>query len=58
MSDTPDKGMDPITPEVFERLRSMIMRSVASELRTRGGDRIAYGYTKSSNDNYGKYEKE
>lgn len=41
----------------FAKVRSHILRSVVSELRVRGGD-FAYGYTKSSNENYGKYEKE
>ena len=42
----------------FARVRSQILRSVISELRARPGGDFAYGYTKSSNENYGKYEKE
>ena len=42
----------------FARVRSQILRSVISELRMRPGGDFAYGYTKSSNENYGKYEKE
>jgi hypothetical protein len=42
----------------FSKVRSQIMRSVLSELRMRPAGDFAYGYTKSSNENYGKYEKE
>jgi hypothetical protein len=42
----------------FERIRSQILRTVLAELRIRGGGDLFYGYTKSSNENYGKYEKE
>jgi hypothetical protein len=46
-----------VAPAEVERIRSQILRSVYAELRIRGGGEF-YGYTKSSNDNYGKYEKE
>lgn len=42
----------------FAKVRSQIMRSVIAELRMRPAGDFAYGYTKSSNENYGKYEKE
>jgi hypothetical protein len=53
----PVKGVTLSEPELA-RVRSQILRSVVSELRMRPGGDFAYGYTKSSNENYGKYEKE
>lgn len=47
-----------LSAEDFERIRSQILRTVISELRIRGGGDLVYGYTKSANENYGKYEKE
>jgi hypothetical protein len=52
-------GGKPVLPAAeVERVKSHILRSVISELRIRGGGDLAYGYTKSANENYGKYEKE
>lgn len=53
---TPKKTV--VAPAELERVRSQILRTVLSELRTRGGGDLAYGYTKSANENYGKYEKQ
>jgi hypothetical protein len=56
--DAPAPEKSVLTPAEFERVRSQILRTVISELRVRGGGDFAYGYTKSANENYGKYEKE
>lgn len=54
----PEGGPGRLPPQEFERIRSQILSTLLSELRLRPDLGLAYGYTKSSNENYGKYEKE
>jgi hypothetical protein len=57
--DAPESRPERLPREEFERIRSQILSSLLAELtelRRRGDD--AYGYTKSDNENYGKYEKQ